>query len=73
MATKKDINDIKSSINQINLAIGDIRDSVIKALISDNQLLKDRVMTLEVELAENQQYQRRSQYCHLWYSVLNNR
>ena len=37
MATKKDINDIKSSINQINLAIGDIRDSVIKALISDNQ------------------------------------
>ena len=42
MATKKDINDIKSSINQINLAIADIRDSVIKALISDNQLLNDR-------------------------------
>ena len=60
MATKKDINDIKSSINQINLAIGDIRDSVIKALISDNQLLKDRVRKLELELAENQQYQRRS-------------
>ena len=59
MATKKDINDIKSSINQINLAIGDIRDSVIKALISDNQLLKDRVRKLELELAENQQYQRR--------------
>ena len=60
MATKKDINDIKSSINQINLAIGDIRDSVIKALISDNQLLKDRVRKLELELAENQQYQRGS-------------
>ena len=60
MASKKDISDIKSSINQINLAISDIRDSVIKALINDNQQLKDRVRKLEIELSENQQYQRRS-------------
>ena len=60
MASKKAISDIKSSINQINLAISDIRDSVIKVLINDNQQLKDRVRKLEIELSENQQYQRRS-------------
>ena len=60
MASKKDISDIKSSINQINLAISEIRDSIIKSLINDNLQLKDRVRKLEIELAENQQYQRRS-------------
>ena len=43
MASKKDISDIKSSINQINLAISEIRDSIIKSLINDNLQLKDRV------------------------------
>ena len=60
MASKKDISDIKSSIDQINLAISEIRDSGIKSLINDNLQLKDRVRKLEIELAENQQYQRRS-------------
>ena len=60
MASKKDISDIKSSINQINIAIGEIRDSVIKSLINDNLQLKDQVRKLEIELADNQQYQRRS-------------
>ena len=60
MASKKDISDIKSSINQINLAISEIRDSIIKSLINNNLQLKDPVRKLEVELTENQQYQRRS-------------
>ena len=60
MASKKDIADIKSSIQQINVAISEIRDSVIKALINENTLLKTRVHKLEVELAENSQYLRRT-------------
>ena len=60
MAPKKDIADIKSSIQQINVAISEIRDSAIKALINENTLLKNRVQKLEVELAENSQYLRRS-------------
>ena len=59
---KERFGDIKSSFNQINLAISDIRDSVVRALINDNQQLKDRVRKFEIELSENQQYQRRSNF-----------
>ena len=55
MATKKDIADIKSSISQINIAISDIRESVITALLNENKQLKDRVKKLEIELSDNLQ------------------
>ena len=58
MATKKDITEIKASINQINTAIADIRESVIKALLNENAALKARVRNLEIEVAGNLQYQR---------------
>ena len=60
MTSKKDIADIKSFIQQINVVISDIRDSVINAIINENTLLKNRVQKLEVELAENSQYLRSS-------------
>ena len=37
MATKKDIAEIKLSISQINIAISDIRESVITALLKRKQ------------------------------------
>ena len=61
MATKKDIADIKSSISQINIAISDIRESVITALLNENKQLKYQVKKLEVELSDNLQYQRCAQ------------
>ena len=59
MAPKKDIAEIKGFISQINIAIADIRELVIKALLNENSALKARVRKLEIEVADNLQYQRR--------------
>ena len=40
MATKKDIGEIMASISQIKIAIADIRDSIIQALLNENSVLK---------------------------------
>ena len=60
MATKKDIGEIKASISQINIAIADIRDSIVQALLNENSALKVRVRKLEIEVADNLQCQRRN-------------